>query len=131
MSTNPNIKSYENSLSAFKRAFINFLDRLSKKISNLSLKVVNFTDSRSTLKLQDNTIYKYTGRNGIVELNLQYPTTDFICTIFFSTSKTGDIVVNFPSNTSFVGNTNLEFFNAENWELNILNGIVSAVQITK
>lgn len=131
MSKNPNIKSYENSLATFKTAVNNFLSKLANKINNLSVKVVNFSESRVTLKIENNTIYKYTGKDGILELNLQYPSTDFICTILFSTSKSGSIKVNFPKDTSFAGNTNLQFFNAENWEINILNGIVSAVQIIK
>ena len=49
--------------------------------------------------------------------------SDIICSIIFTTATEGDININFPTGTKFIGGRPT-FSNDETWELNIKNGVV-------
>ena len=110
----------------------NFLTNLTSKLELLTTTTKEFNTDSTTLMMEDNTVFVYTGSSGITSLTINYPSEgNFISTIIFSTAKNGSIEVNFPSGTQLVGRSRLEFFNSESWELNIHNGRVVAAQIYK
>ena len=125
----PNTKKYDDAFSAFKKSFTKFVNNLVDKINRLTTKTVLFSNSEYEVTLQDNTIYKYDGSDGINKITIKYPDKEFISTIIFYTKASGDINIRFPEGTLFAGHVKLEFFNCEHWELNIHNGIVTAVQL--
>lgn len=120
-------KLYDEALKAFKKSFEKFMKRLSDKIESLTVRTKSF--STSSLTLQDNTVHIYNGTSGVSNLRITYPKGDFVSTILLSTAKTGTISITFPENTVYVGNGKLEFFNAEDWEINIHNGRVVGARI--
>lgn len=120
-------KSYDKALEKFKESFTDFLSRIEKKINNLNIKVESFDSNILTLK--NNTVHTYSGNSGIKTLTINYPDGDFISTIIFSTSKSGNINIVWPANTLFIGSEEPKFFPAENWEVNIHNGRVACAQI--
>lgn len=125
----PNTKKYEDALNPFQKAIEGFINKLISRLNKLTTKTVPFSNNTEIITLSDNTIYQYTGTEGINELIIKYPDGDFISTILFSTNTYGKIQITFPVNTKFVGRRKLEFFNQEHWELNIHNGRVAASQI--
>ena len=129
MSDIPHKRNYESAVGNFQRKLTNFLTRLTNKLNQLTTKTETFSTDVTTLSLADNTVYHYTGSNGISSLTLVYPSGDFMSTVIFFTKSSGTITVNFGNNTQFVGHKKLEFFNNETWELSIHNGRVVAVQI--
>ena len=69
---------------------------------------------------ENNTEYEGTG---VSSLSLNFPDTDFICSLYFTTAAGGTININFPKGTKFIGGRPT-FSNDETWELNIKNGVV-------
>lgn len=129
MSKVPHSKQYNDAYDVFKKSFNSFIDKIVNKINTLTTKTITFSETRYEVTLQDNTVYKYIGLSGVSELIIKYPKTDFVSTIIFPTKADGDIKIIFPNGTLIAGHIKLEFFNCEYWELNIHNGIVTAVQL--
>ena len=124
------MSTYDNQFNSFKASVKEFLSKLTKKLERLTTTTKEFNTDSTTLMMEDNTVFVYTGKNGITSLKINYPSEgNFISTIIFSTSKDNRIEVTFPSGTQLVGRSRLDFFNSETWELNIHNGRVVAAQI--
>ena len=118
---------YNTVLNNFQTAVKNALNSIEKKISSVG--VTHETFDGDTLTLKDNTVHVYSGKTGVRNLHIDYPTGNFISTVLFSTATSGDIKITFKSGTKFVGASSYEFFPAEDWELNICNGRVVGAQI--
>lgn len=129
INSNPKYKSYTRAYNNFTTTFNNFISRLTAKLNSLTTKTETFNYESGTLKLADNTVFVYSGTNGVSNLTIKYPDGDFVSTILFSTSKSGNVSINLPSDSVFVGRKNLEFFPQETWEINIHNKRIVAVQI--
>lgn len=119
-------KAYDKALQKFKVAFNEFIDRLESKINSLTIKRETFNSASLTLK--NNTIHIYDG-NGLSNLQIIYPSGEFISSIIFSTSKSGTINITWPTDTVFVGSEMPEFFPAETWEINVHNKRVACAQL--
>jgi hypothetical protein len=120
--------TYDDSRTNLLAAIDNLFTAIETKFNSVSTKEENFDGNQ--LALENNTIFVYNGSGGVKTLNITYPSGNFISTILFSTASSGPISIKFPSNTRFVGSAPYEFFNGENWELNIHNGIVVGSTIT-
>lgn len=83
------------------------------------VKYVTFKDT-DVIKVLDNTEYIASGE--ISTLTIEYPETDFICSLEFSTKEEGDITIILPQ-SKYIGEVPT-FKNGEIWELSIKNGIV-------
>ena len=121
--------AYAEVMSNFKSAVKNFINTLDSKVNKVSLKNITSVDPKWTISLADSTIYVNNAKNGITDLTLHYPEGDFICTLIFTTAKSGTLNINLPENSVLVGRSRLDFFNNETWELNIHNGRIVAMQL--
>lgn len=88
--------------------------------------------TNGTVTVYDGKLYEAT--EPISELTIQYggtlnPTNDFICSLVFTAAADGDININFPTGTKFIGGRPA-FSKGETWELNIMNGVVVGGKIS-
>jgi hypothetical protein len=89
-------------------------------VDNLTIVKKGFFSHFENLICENNTEYEGTE---VSSLFLNFPDTDFICSLFFTTAAEGDINITFPESTKFIG-AKPTFGNNETWELNIKNGVV-------
>lgn len=129
INASPKYKTYNKSYDKFKKSFESFIKKLVDKLNKLTTKTKLFYSDTGKLTLEDNTIFKYSGSIGVTNLTIVYPEGDFNSTILFSTRKSGSVKITFPKDSLLVGRRKLEFFPQENWEINIHNGRIAAVQI--
>lgn len=83
-------------------------------------------DADNPLILKDNT--EYTATETINNLIIQYPSNNFICSLYFTTASEGSITIVFPDTTKYIGGVP-DFKPGETWELNIRNGVVVAGKV--
>lgn len=121
------VKNYNKACTNFKKSFTRMVKDICTKLNGMAIKTKSFNDDELTV--ENNTIHMCSSKNGLNRLTIKYPQGEFISTIIFSTAKSGPIMVEFPSTTVFVGTEKLEFFPAENWELNIHNGRVVGARL--
>ena len=79
----------------------------------------NITATESTFSLEDNTEYRLAN---IGVLNIQYPETNFETWMRISFSQSGNVGVNFPAETKYIGAEPV-FSNGQTWEISIKDGV--------
>ena len=89
-------------------------------VDNLVIIKKEYLPQNGDITCENNTEYEGTG---VLSLSLNFPDTDFICSLFFTTAAEGDINITFPESAKFIG-AKPTFGNNETWELNIKNGVV-------
>lgn len=92
---------------------------VAEALERVKVKKKIFTNG-AVINAEDNT--EYMASEEITTVTINYPETDFICSISFTIANEGDIFVTLPE-SKYIGGTP-EFANGETWELNIKNGVV-------
>lgn len=88
--------------------------------TDCTVKVVTFKNNWS-ICTENNTVYVAT--EPINNLTITYPSENFVSVIEFTLASEGDIYIEFPPESRFMGEMPT-FANGEAWELNIRNGVI-------
>ena len=98
-----------------------YVDTIAKNTRDFIIPEKISDDLAGVLYLGNNK--EYVPTNEVIAVQFDFPSGDFICSLYFTTAAEGNINITFPEGTKFIG-AKPTFGNGETWELNIKNGVV-------